>query len=159
MSHLPLPLPAIPVLAAAEALAAAALPPVCCLFPFLLSPLLTQAESAYLQNSRKRLAAASRPSKAAKITLIEDPREVRRLAGGADNAPVYQRKREVRCCLRQTIDMRLEPWSVQQDGVAWWVAACSGGGAGGCQLAAAMQDGCACAGPRAMLSLLGVVPV
>lgn len=53
-----------------------------------------QAESAYLQNSRKRLAAASRPSKAAKITLIEDPREVRRLAGGADNAPVYQRKRE-----------------------------------------------------------------
>lgn len=55
-----------------------------------------QVDAAYLQNSRKRLAAATaRPAAKRTLQVLTDIQEVRQLAGGGDHNPVYAKQRDV----------------------------------------------------------------
>jgi hypothetical protein len=56
---------------------------------------LLQVDAAYLQNSRKRFGAASKPGQAHKYVLLDDMKEMKILAGGKDHQPVYKKQRAV----------------------------------------------------------------
>ncbi|KAF6262865.1 transcription initiation factor IIF, beta subunit-domain-containing protein [Scenedesmus sp. NREL 46B-D3] len=60
-----------------------------------------QGDATYLQNSRKRLAAAARPSKPHKLAMLTNLSEMKQLAGGTQSLPVYQKKREAKTAVAE----------------------------------------------------------
>jgi hypothetical protein len=55
--------------------------------------LLLQADSTYLHNSRKRLGAAPKSGQPHKYVLLQDMKEMMKLAGGKEHQPVYTKRR------------------------------------------------------------------
>jgi hypothetical protein len=57
-------------------------------------------DESYLSNTRKRLAAASqKEAKKRAVITLDDEREMTKLAGGSDSAPLYVKNRQVRVCV------------------------------------------------------------
>lgn len=68
----------------------------CCILP---RPSL-QVDESYLSKTRKRLAAASqKEAKKRAVITLEDEREMTKLAGGSESAPLYVKNRQVRVLL------------------------------------------------------------
>lgn len=59
-----------------------------------------QVDESYLSKTRKRLADASqKEAKKRAVITLDDEREMTKLAGGSESAPLYVKNRQVRLCV------------------------------------------------------------